>query len=138
MKNKIQKYKALNIKLTPQRIAILDYLDGNKEHPSVIDIYRHVSKKFPSMSFATVYNTLNVLSTHGRIKELSIDTQKKRIDPNIHTHHHLICINCKKIIDIELDYPLTLPYDKANGFEVIDNHIEFFGICSECRAEKIH
>ncbi len=134
MKKDIKKYKLLNIKLTPQRIAILDYLERNKTHPSVSEIFKYVNRRFPSMSFATVYNTLNTLVQHGRIRELTMDNDKKRFDPNTLPHHHLTCIKCKRIIDVDLDYPLSLPENKSSGFKVLGNHIEFYGICSECSS----
>lgn len=48
-------------KLTPQRLAILSYLKGNEKHPSADEVYRAVVRRFPTMSFATVYNTLKML-----------------------------------------------------------------------------
>ncbi|MCK5426958.1 MAG: transcriptional repressor, partial [Thermodesulfovibrionia bacterium] len=57
--NIIEKYRDIGIKLTPQRIAILNYLSGITTHPSAEQIYKAVSKEFPTMSFATVYNTLD-------------------------------------------------------------------------------
>lgn len=129
----MEKYKDIGLKLTPQRLAILVYLEGNKEHPSAEDIYRAVSKKFPTMSFATVYNTLDTLRKRGEILELTIDPDKKRFDPNTELHHHLICINCKRIVDIYSDYKLNVPNSERTDFEIVGNHIEFYGICSKCR-----
>ncbi|MGC8756761.1 MAG: Fur family transcriptional regulator [bacterium] len=138
LQDKINRYKRLKIKLTPQRVAILDYLEGNKTHPSAEDVYKHISRRFPSMSFATVYNILNTLTRYGLIKELSIDPDKKRFDPNVHNHHHLMCIRCGKIIDINMDYKLDLPEEALNGFKLIDNQIVFYGICADCiKKEKL-
>ncbi|MFZ2197327.1 MAG: transcriptional repressor, partial [Thermodesulfovibrionales bacterium] len=58
----MNKYRNIGFKLTPQRLAILSYLEGNKEHPSAEEIFRAVSDQYPTMSFATVYNTLAALS----------------------------------------------------------------------------
>ncbi len=135
MKENIKKYKLLNIKLTPQRLAILDYLEGNTMHPSVEQIYKHVSRRFPSMSYATVYNVVNTLVKHKVVKELSIDPDKKRFDPDMHTHHHMVCIKCKKIMDIDIDYSLHVPEQVLEGFTLMGNHIEFYGICSDCRKK---
>ena len=129
----MEKYRYLNIKLTPQRLAILDYLDGNKSHPSAEDIYKSVSKEFPTMSFATVYNTLEALKSKDNILELKIDPAKKRYDPETTPHHHLICTKCKTIVDIVNDFSLDLSSDLTDGFNVIGNHIEFFGNCSKCK-----
>jgi Fur family peroxide stress response transcriptional regulator len=128
----MKKYKNVCLKLTPQRIAILEYLEGNKNHPSASDIYRAVSKKFPTMSFATVYNTLKALKVKENIKELTIDPDKKRFDPNIARHHHLICVTCSKIIDIETEFDVGLTNDQKHGFEITGNHIDFYGVCPEC------
>jgi len=128
-----EKYKHLRIKLTPQRLAILGYLDGNKSHPSAEDIYRFVLKQFPTMSFATVYNTLEALREKGGIRELTIEPGKKRYDPDSSSHHHLICVKCKNIIDIYEKFRLSLSSDAAKGFDLIGSHIEFYGICRKCR-----
>ncbi len=127
------KYRSLHIKLTPQRLAILGFLDGNKTHPSAEEIYKAVTKKFPTMSFATVYNTLEALKNKGTVQELKIDTDKRRYDPDISSHHHIICTNCKKILDIHKDFKIDLSEELTQGFELLGNSIEFYGLCKKCR-----
>lgn len=122
------------LKMTPQRLAILDYLKDNTEHPSAETIFKAMKDKFPTMSFATVYNTLSTLSKTSKLREITIDPDKRRFDPNLEPHHHLICIRCRKIVDVKVDYGLKLPYSVKKGFEIVGNHIEFYGICSECKA----
>ncbi|KPK02623.1 MAG: Fur family transcriptional regulator [Nitrospira bacterium SG8_35_4] len=129
----MEKYRQLNIKLTPQRLAILRYLEGNKEHPSAERIYKSVQKEFPTMSFATVYNTLEALKNIGNVQELKIDPSKKRYDPDMSNHHHLICKKCKSILDVYKDFKISLPDDLAGGFDILGNNIEFYGICEKCR-----
>jgi Fur family peroxide stress response transcriptional regulator len=128
----MEKYRQVGLKLTPQRLAILEHLEGNKTHPSADEIYKAVSKKFPTMSFATVYNTLAKLKGKGIVAELNVDPYKKRFDPDTRPHHHLICMNCKKIIDIHSRFKLRLQEVESGGFKVIGNHIEFYGLCSKC------
>jgi Fur family peroxide stress response transcriptional regulator len=70
-----------SMKMTPQRMAIMKHLDGNTYHPSAADIYGALREQFPTMSLATVYNTLEVLKEQGTVIELSIDRGKKRFDP---------------------------------------------------------
>ncbi len=132
----MQKYRDRGLKLTPQRIAIFDYLEGNKEHPSAEDIYRAVSKRFPTMSFATVYNTLAALRDRGAVRELMIDPAKKRYDPGTEEHNHMICTECRKLIDVDRTYDLDVPARYKNQFTIITNRVEFYGICAECRAAK--
>jgi len=125
--------KEFNFKLTPQRLAILEYLEGNTGHPSAEVIHTSLRERFPTMSLATVYNTIETLKKHGGVRELTIDPGRKRFDPNTDSHHHLICLKCKKIIDIPVDYELKVPGLYKKGFEIMGNHIEFYGICPECK-----
>jgi len=125
-----------SFKRTPQRLAILAYLDGNTSHPSADDIYRAVSKKYHSMSFATVYNTLNTLAKAGTIRELTIDPVRKRFDPDVSRHHHLMCVHCGKIVDITEGLTVDLPKELAQDFEVLGSHIEFHGHCAQCKKKR--
>ncbi len=126
----MKKYSHFPLKLTPQRIAILDYLKGNKTHPSAEDIYRAVSKRFPTMSLATVYNTLSALKRRGKLFKLNIDPSRARYDPNTSPHNRLICNRCQTIVDVDSRYRLTLP---TSTFEVTGSHVEFYGVCQKCR-----
>jgi Fur family transcriptional regulator, peroxide stress response regulator len=130
----MERYKGIGLKLTPQRLAILQHLDGNKMHPSAEEIYTQVSKKFPTMSLATVYNTLEALRQKGKVQELTIDPDKKRFDPDIEPHHHLICTGCRRVVDVHVDYSLSVPAGERRDFEITGNHIEFYGLCPACRS----
>jgi Fur family peroxide stress response transcriptional regulator len=132
----MEKYRDRGLKLTPQRIAIFDYLEGNKEHPSADDIFRAVSRKFPTMSFATVYNTLSALRDRGRLRELTIDPAKKRYDPDNSEHNHLICDNCRRVVDVDKKFDLDLPARYRNEFTLLNNHVEFHGLCPACKPRN--
>ena len=132
----MKNYRDIGFKLTPQRIAILDYLEGNKQHPSAEEIYRVVLKKFPTMSFSTVYSTLTALRKKGKVLELTVDPDKKRYDLMTADHGHLICIACKRIIDIPGEYGLDLPESAKQDFRIIKNNIEFHGLCPECKESS--
>lgn len=132
-KDKLNFYKSLGLKLTPQRLAILEYLENNRSHPSAEDIYNALKPNFPSMSFATVYNTMEVLVKKGLVKELSIESTRKRFDAAIHPHHHFFCKGCKKVIDIEnikdnIEIPEEIKDCKLEEYQII-----FFGFCPECK-----
>ena len=132
----MEKYRDAGLKLTPQRLAILEFLDGNKEHPSAEDVYKAVSREFPTMSLATVYNTLMTLKQRGLVKELTMDPLRMRFDPQPTPHHHLICMDCRKIIDIHTRLRVNLPEMEQDGFEIVGNHIEFYGRCLKCKNKK--
>jgi Fur family peroxide stress response transcriptional regulator len=115
----MEKYRDIGFKLTPQRLAILDFLQGNKKHPSAEVIYRSVHKKFPTMSLATVYSTLSALKEKRAVLELTLDPDKKRYDPETRLHNHLICVSCKRIEDVPDDFHLDLPDSARQDFAVI-------------------
>lgn len=131
----IDRYRGKGFKLTPQRIAILKFLDGNTNHPTADDIYTEIRKKNPTVSFATVYNTVQTLKDRGELLEITIDPERKHFDPNPEPHHHIICSRCKKIGDIFVDYSeaLKLPEDVLGKFSPMGNHVDFYGICKDCQ-----
>ncbi|OGW55875.1 MAG: transcriptional repressor [Nitrospirae bacterium RBG_19FT_COMBO_55_12] len=131
----MRQYRDIGFKLTPQRIAILDFLEGNKGHPSAEDVYKAVAKKFPTMSFATVYSTWQALKERGRVAELTVEPGKKRFDPGREPHHHLVCTRCRRIVDIHQSYKLTVSDKERAGFDITGNHIEFQGLCPSCKKE---
>jgi Fur family transcriptional regulator, peroxide stress response regulator len=66
--------------------------------------------------------------------ELSIDPEKKRFDPNLEPHHHITCIKCRKLIDVKGSFSLDLSESEKNGFDIVGNRIEFYGLCPTCKS----
>jgi Fur family peroxide stress response transcriptional regulator len=114
----------------------MEYLEGNYSHPSAEEIYSALKKRFPTLSLATVYNTLETLRNMGKVVEVGGDSSEKRFDPVVTSHHHLVCINCKKIIDIPEKYKPVLTEEEKKGFQVIRSQVEFYGLCPECRSRR--
>ncbi|MEK6591005.1 MAG: transcriptional repressor [Nitrospinota bacterium] len=137
MKELIEKYREIGFKLTPQRLAILRFLKGNTSHPTAENIYSQIKEVYPTVSFATVYNTLQALVDRGEVTEVTIDSQKRHFDPDPKPHHHIICIECNKIGDVFKDYSeaLKLPENIVKEFKPVRNHINFYGICRECQKK---
>ena len=131
----MEKYRRTGLKLTPQRLAILQYLEGNTDHPSAEMIYSLVKKQYPTMSFATVYKTIETLKKSGHLLELTIDSDRRRYDPETGQHHHLICVKCKKISDIKKVFSIDITAEEKESVDIIGNHIEFYGICPECKQK---
>jgi Fur family peroxide stress response transcriptional regulator len=80
-----------------------------------------------------VYKTLETLKARGRIKEITIDADKRHFDPDIRRHHHAICTNCKIIVDIFMDFDLSADETVLRGFEITGSHVEFYGLCPDCK-----
>ncbi len=122
--------------MTPQRIDILKFLEETPGHPSAEDIFREIKNEYPTVSFATVYNTLEALKKRREVVEITIDPERKRYDVNTTPHHHIVCIICKKISDVFRDYSeeLKLPEGVEEEFIATGNHVDFYGVCKSCRT----
>jgi len=130
------KLKRMGLKITPQRLGILNLLTGNQTHPSAERIYQEIFKKYPGISFATVYNTLSKLVEAGEIRELDIDPDKKRFDPCMTPHTHFYCKVCEKVFDIVYETPLPLNIKKIDGHRVDAIQLNFKGVCRDCRRNR--
>ena len=133
MENKktvLQNLKKTGFKLTPQRIAVIEFLEGNTSHPSAYVIFQEVKKKYPMISFSTVYNTLKTLSEMGEVHLLTIQENKVNFDPNIGSHHHFLCDECQQIMDVFHDGSSNPEY--VNGHLIRKHQVYFYGICSQC------
>lgn len=137
MEKLIGSLREKRLKITPQRLAIFKILKDNKSHPCAEEIYLKVREKFPTISLATVYQTLDTLENIGGIRVLRFDKKKTRYDADLSPHHHLICIKCKKIIDLQYDFSKTLklPRSMNNRFQVNEFKVLFYGICEECKKK---
>ena len=122
---------------TAQRAAIMEYLDGNKSHPSIMDIYNAVSKKLSTISMATVYNTMALLKEEGLVRELpAVFGNGVRFDPDLNPHHHLICNKCSTFVDVDLrdiHHSMLLSDQQRQGFDVEEISIKIYGVCPKCK-----
>ena len=130
----IKKLKKKGLKLTSQRLAIIEVLDNMTPiHPSAYLIYHQARKKGKRLSLSTVYATLNELSKHGIIKMLEFDRMENRYEANTAEHINLICKGCKKIMDYKLPFIIdTHEISKKCRFWVTDSRLEYYGYCQEC------
>ena len=127
-------FKENGLKTTPQRIEIYKTLINADNHPSAEDIYSAVKKRFPNISFDTVYRTLSLFVKYRIIKKVSFMPNKMLYDKNTSHHHHFVCIKCHKIVDFtweEID-KIPLPKNIQSLGNIEDRYIEIRGICKEC------
>ena len=135
----IYKLRDKGYKITPQRMAIAKILSSSIGHPSVEDIHVQIKKDFPTMSLATVYRNIILIKSLGEVLELGFPDGSNRYDGNKpYPHPHVICIQCKKIVDPDLDSLDNLKNEVAEetNFKILNHRLDFFGICSNCSAEK--
>jgi Fur family peroxide stress response transcriptional regulator len=139
LKNLADKLKARGQRLTPQRMAVLKVLVNSQEHPDIDTIYQQVIQDFPMTSLATIYKTISTLKEIGEVREIGINDGSNRYDAATTTPHpHLICINCDKIIDVEVENfaDLSRSVEKQSGYQLVDLRLDFFGICSNCQSTR--
>jgi len=130
--NLVSKLKEYGIKPSIQRIEILEYLMENRIHPNVDSIYSELVDKMPTLSKATVYNTLDLFAKNGLTNRLFIEPNEVRYDIRTDIHGHFKCEKCKKIKDVEI-YTLSTEINKDSYKGVIyAEEINYRGICEDC------
>ena len=134
----IKQLKEKGLKITPQRMAIIEVLiEKRGSHPGARLVYEEAKKKKKSLSLSTAYATLNELSSNGIIKMLQFDRMENRYDGNLEEHINLICERCEKILDYKVPFAVSQgDVVKETGFSVTDTRLEYYGLCRECREGK--
>ena len=103
-----------------QRLAVGDYVLWTADHPSAERVYAMARKELPTLSQATVYNTLNLFVERGLLKALQIEPGHTVFDPNVAPHHHFIDDDSGRIHDIPWAAVQVNGTDKLDGFDVAE------------------
>jgi Fur family peroxide stress response transcriptional regulator len=136
--------KRAGLKLTPQRIAIVRLFATDDTHPTAQDLFERLRPSFPSMSFATVYNTLDALARAGLAGIVRIPGKRgdaARFDPNTTAHHHAVCDGCGAVLDIAAGTLAPTPgavkrlRRAAPGFSVRAVERVYRGVCGTCAKQ---
>jgi len=124
------------VPLTVQRRAILESLAHREDHPTADQVYEKVALTLPGLSRTTVYRVLETLVEMGVIHKANHLGSAARYDPNTERHHHLTCLACHRVVDVEDDRlkRVELPKSRAQGFEITDYSVHFKGYCPDCAA----
>jgi Fe2+ or Zn2+ uptake regulation protein len=131
----LSELKRAGLKLTPQRMAIVRELADDLSHPTAQSLFERLRPAFPTMSFATVYNTLDALARCGLTGSLNLGGAV-RFDPNTAPHHHAVCDSCSAIVDVPVRAPAprqTLA--RAGGFRVRTEERTYRGLCGRCTVQ---
>lgn len=124
--------KEYNLKVTPQRLAIVEEL-YYKGHMNVDDLYSNLLKKFPSISLATIYKNINSMIEKIFLHEVKIPNQKSVYELSKDEHSHVICKACNCIVDINLDTRLLVKEaSNATKFDLDESSVIFSGLCKSC------
>ena len=120
------------LKITPQRIAVLDALHNLKNHPNTESIIDYIKKYHPNISTGTIYKTLETFSSRGIVAKVKTDRDVMRYDAIQEKHHHLYCMESEIIedyFDEELDQLIEQYFKNKNipRFEVKDFKLQILG-----------
>ncbi len=158
--------RGAGLKLTPQRLAIVRAIAADPSHPTAQEIFDRLQASMPTMSFATVYNTLDALARAGLCGSLSLSPGPARFDPNMEPHHHAVCDGCGLVRDVDRTTPpdgaragslpisvgpqaasnlgassarrghRALDSGALSGFEIRAVEHIYRGLCAECSRRK--
>ena len=128
--------REMGLKVTPQRVAILEALTSDRMHVTAQEVFEKVRKEDPNIGFATVYRFLRKLSENHFVTEVRMGGLPARYEltPNNH-HDHLTCIQCGKIVEFENQTieKLQTEVAKAHGFQLTSHILELYGRCPQCQ-----
>lgn len=134
-----EKLRSNDSKLTPKREQILRILvEYSDKHLSAEEIYNLVKEKAPDVGLATVYRTLDLFQNYEVVHGIDFGDGRKRYEfgagEGEHNHHHLICTECGKIIEVAEDLlgKLEEKICKQYKFEIENHELKFYGQCESC------
>jgi Fur family ferric uptake transcriptional regulator len=121
--------------MTTQRKIILEELKNVTTHPTADELYRIVKKRLPKISLGTIYRNLEVLSESGLIQKIEVPGTTKRFDGTTDDHHHLRCVSCGAVRDVDLGRAVSLPDipDSVDGCRIIACRLDLIGLCPQCQ-----
>ncbi|HEY8089432.1 MAG TPA: Fur family transcriptional regulator [Polyangiaceae bacterium] len=137
--------KRAGLKMTPQRLAIVRLFAEDESHPTAQDLFERLQPAFPTMSFATVYNTLDALARAGLAGIVRLPGKRgdaARFDPKTEPHHHAVCDGCGEVLDIGAGTLAPTPgaiqklKRAAPGFDVRAVERIYRGLCAKCARTR--
>lgn len=136
MNNSYSYLQEHNVKPSMQRLLIMKYLLTHKTHPTADDIYNELSKRMPTLSKTTVYNTLKLLAESKACLALTLDEKNIHYDGDTTLHGHFLCKECMTIIDIPIN-EISLNREESSDYTVDSMEISFYGRCSACQKNRM-
>lgn len=128
------------IRPSVQRVAVYEYLDYNKNHPSVDTIFESLSPKYPTLSRTTIYNTLKLFEEKKLVQSIQIEDDKLIYDCDTSDHIHFKCSKCGKVFDVFEGKKIPVQNMALNsflpqGFKSEKVQTNIWGLCSDCSSK---
>lgn len=129
-------------KYTWQRDTVFKvFVDHVKDHLTTEEVYKFISKDNPEIGIATVYRTLQLFHKLGILDQITFEDNivryELRLSSTGHRHHHLICLNCGKITEVNVDKLEAIENEITTKykFKIIDHSLKFIGYCEDCQKK---
>ncbi|MGE4132903.1 MAG: Fur family transcriptional regulator [Bdellovibrionales bacterium] len=130
--------RQMGLRVTQQRIAILQSLGSGRAHVTAQEVFETVSQNHPEIGFATVYRFLRKMAQQKLVTEVRMGGLPARYELTPRRHHdHLTCVECGQIVEFECQ-PIEALQEKVaqeKGFKLTHHVLELYGLCPTCQAE---
>ncbi|HOX01977.1 MAG TPA: transcriptional repressor [Candidatus Paceibacterota bacterium] len=123
--------------VTIQRRVVFEAIRDRRDHPTAEQVYRAVSRGLPQISRMTVRRILSGFVSLGLVARTCHPGSAARFDAKTCRHHHLVCLDCGAIIDVEDPRLDRIPWPRVDAceFTIQDSRVEFLGRCARCRQK---
>jgi Fe2+ or Zn2+ uptake regulation protein len=126
--------QATQKRLTKQRKVVLQVIRQAERHLTANEVYDKGKQLLPTISFATVYNSLKFLKDARYITEIAFAGSASRFDKRVERHDHALCMKCGELIDIDLEIPQEIVQKAValSNFKPGSIEITLRGLCPDC------
>jgi Fur family peroxide stress response transcriptional regulator len=130
----VERLREKGLKATPQRLAVYESICASREHPTADQIHAKVTARHPTMSLATVYQTLHLLAAIGLLQELGFSNGISKYDPDTSPHINIVCTKCGHIQDHKTRriQELLTEITQQTGVQPLGQRIDVYTICDQC------
>jgi Fur family transcriptional regulator, peroxide stress response regulator len=134
----VERCRTRRIAVTPQRLAVIQALLASENHPSTDEICAAVRRNHPHVSLATVHRILNEFCEVGEARKVTLLHDAARYDGNVEPHHHVVCVRCKRVHDIEIpEVEKLLEGTPSLGqFALLRCSVEIHALCKRCQLGR--
>ncbi|MCY0852233.1 MAG: Fur family transcriptional regulator [Thermoplasma acidophilum] len=136
VKDYVTMLKEAGYKITPQRLAVIEYLKKGPGHFTANDVYKEIKKSIPTITLATVYNILKAFADVRCINSFDVDGTTW-FENEVELHANLMCKVCGNIVDVKIDKGKLLDLLRENSDADFENITLFVrGVCPDCKAKE--
>ncbi|MBN2853357.1 MAG: transcriptional repressor [Clostridia bacterium] len=124
------------IRPSHQRLKVLEYFHMYNNHPTVEEIYQELKPTMPTLTKATIYNTLKIFVEKKFVDEVHIEDNEVRFDLHSKNHGHFKCTQCGTIYDFQIEMD-QVPVEDLNEFQIETKNVYFKGVCPKCLSNIV-